>query len=352
MVGPFRVSLFVQVLHVFNKVLRMFTFHKSRDKQEPLFFIGEKAVYTQFKKEDKIRIPPFRDAKNYLISEEFRERYGLSRNEAKELKSSIHSDIVPETKLKTKFYEIRRDLNQRLYNEIDLRGSESEIHWQFPKDITQWPTSILTIGSSGVGKTWLVRSWIEEALKRKKKRSFIYISPEFEIDATLKKLRNNKRWQKHFTGIDVSDKAFRDASQGTPEAWWDEVIWPVIDNATPGTCVVLDDSPDAVVYRQLQKFLIKYLRTGRHRKVGVVSLQHSVRGGKWTSQAFSSVKTVVLFPRGGGKGKIIDFLTETVGVTRKKANQLCELFAESGRWMAIHSWSPVVLYGSKYAIWV
>ena len=330
----------------------MFTFKRSKDKQEPIFYIGEKPVYTQFKKDEKLRIPPFRDSKKYLDSDEFRERYNLSRGEAKLLKTSLHSDIVPESKLKAKFYEVRRDLNQRLYNEIDLRGTNKEIHWKFPQDPKQWGTTSLIIGSSGVGKTHLVRSWLEEALKRKKKRKFIYVSPEFEVDETLKKLRNNKRWKNYFKGIDVSDKAFKEAEQGSSEDWWDQVIFPILNNAEEGTTIVLDDAPDAVVYKQLQKFLIKYLRTGRHRKVAVVSLQHNVRGGKWTSQSFSSVKTVVLFPRGGGKGKIVDFMTETLGLTRRKATELCEMFSESGRWMAINSWSPVILYGPRLAMWV
>jgi len=328
----------------------MFTYHNT--KREPMFYIGEKPVYTQFKKEESKRIPPFRDSQKYLDSDEFRERYSLSRQDATILKKSIRSNIVPDSKLKSKFYEVRRDLNTRLYSELDLRGTDKEISWKYPRDTKQWPTTSLVIGSSGVGKTHLVLSWIEEALKRKKKRKFIYISPEFEVDETLKKLRNNKRWKNYFRGVDVSDKAFKDAEQGTPGDWWDEVIFPVLDNAEPGSCVILDDAPDSVVYKQLQTFLIKYLRTGRHRKVGVVSLQHNVRGGKWTSQSFSSVKNIVLFPRGGGKGKQVEFLNETLGLTRRKATQLCEMFGESGRWMAIHSWSPVVLYGPKYAVWV
>jgi hypothetical protein len=54
----------------------MFTYKRTKDKQDPLFYIGEKPVYTQFKKDDKLRIPPFRDTKKYLDSDEFRERYG------------------------------------------------------------------------------------------------------------------------------------------------------------------------------------------------------------------------------------------------------------------------------------
>ena len=150
----------------------------------------------------------------------------------------------------------------------------------------------------------------------------------------------------------MSDKAFKESDKGSAEAWWSDVIYPILDQAEPGTTIVLDDAPDSVIYKQLQKFLIKYLRTGRHRKVAIASIQHNVRGGKWTSQSYSSVKNIFLFPRGGGKGKIVEFLNETVGLTRRRAMQLVELFGESGRWMGIHSWSPVVLYGPQYAIWI
>ena len=56
--------------------------------------------------------------------------------------------------------------------------------------------------------------------------------------------------------------------------------------------------------------------------------------------------------RAGGRGKIVDFLHELTGLSLKKAHALAELFGESGRWMSIHNWSPVVLFGPKYAIWV
>ena len=64
---------------------------------------------------------------------------------------------------------------------------------------------------------------------------------------------------------------------------------------------------------------------------------YAVLGGQWGDE---------------GKGKIVDFMTETLGLTRRQAIDICEQFSESGRWMAIHSWSPVVLYGPKLAMWV
>ena len=219
-------------------------------------------------------------------------------------------------------------------------------------DKKEWPGSSIVIGSSGVGKTHLVKSWIEESLKRKrKKRKFIYVSPEFSVDETLQKLRGSIRYQDYFKGLDVSDEALKEADKNV-ETWWREDIKAKLDAAEAGTTVVLDDAPDSPVYRELREFLTRYLRTGRHKKVGVVSIQHNVRGGKWTSQSFSSVKNVILFPRGGGKGKQVDFLNETVGLSRRKAREIIDIVSEDSRWLAIHMWSPTVIYSEKYAVFV
>jgi hypothetical protein len=328
----------------------MFTF-KKQDKN-PLFYIDDKPVYTVFKKDSKLRIRPFRDSKKYLDSDEFRERYNLTRKESTELKKAIRSDIVPENNLKGKFYHIRRDLNQRLFTEIDLRGTDHKITWRFPDNVKEWPGTSIIIGSSNSGKTYKILSEIEEALRRPKKRKFVYVSPELNVDTTLKKILNNKRWINYFQGVDVSDDAFKESEKATPDEWWHDSIKPILLEQNPGTCIVLDDAPDSPIHKYLQKFLIKYLRTGRHKKIGVSSIQHNVRGGKWTSQSFSSVKFVSLFVRGSGKGKMVEFLYETLGVGRKKARILVDIFGESGRSMTIHQWSPTIIFGDKYAVWV
>ena len=56
----------------------MFTFQSEKTK-EPLFFIGDKGVYTSFEKDHNKRIPPYRDTEKFLDSENFREEYDLSR---------------------------------------------------------------------------------------------------------------------------------------------------------------------------------------------------------------------------------------------------------------------------------
>jgi len=71
----------------------MFTFKKPRPEQNPMFFINDKPVFTQFRKDDKLRIPPFKDSQNFLESDGFREHYIVT--EAKKLKS-------PKSKIATK----------------------------------------------------------------------------------------------------------------------------------------------------------------------------------------------------------------------------------------------------------
>jgi hypothetical protein len=328
----------------------MFTFTKQTTP--PIFFINDQPVYTTFQKDEKIRIRPFRDSSKYLDSDNFRERYTLSKRESTELKKAIQSNIAPDNALKGKFYHIRRDLNERLFTEIDLRGTDKEISWKYPVDIHAWSESSISIGSSGVGKTRREIDAIVEALKRSRKRKFVYVSPEFHLDNTLKKLRNSKRWSKWFEGVDISDEGYKDSERATPDEWWALDIEPILTQQKPGTHIVLDDLRDSVLHKHLQRFLVKYLRTGRHRGIGVTSIQHSIRGGKYTSQSFSSVKWVTLYPRGGGKGKQVEFLYETVGIGRRKARQLVDIFGEGGRWMTIHQWSPTIIFGKQYALFV
>ena len=329
----------------------MFTFQKQ--DYDPIFYVDDKPVYTLFTKDDKKRIPPFRNPGTYLDSNDFLESFNLSRSEGKILKQAIRKDTVPEGLLKSKFYSIRKELNARLFTTIDLRDTKHKISWKFPQNPKQWPTTMIVIGSSGVGKTHLMVQMITEALKRRRKRKFVYVSPELNIDTTLKKLVNNKRYRNFFRGIDIGDEEFKEWQtenmEGTPEMWWEKTIKPILTSLEPGTFVVLDDSPDSVLAKFIRPWLIKMLRTGRHKSIGLSSIQHNIRGGKWTSQSFSSVKWVHLFPRGGGKGLIVEFLNEQQGLQRKKGRDYVELFGEEGRWMTIHQWSPPVLFGPKYA---
>ena len=94
----------------------MFTY---KEHGAPLFFIDDKPVYTTFDRDPKLRIPPHRGGK-YLQSDEFLEAFNLSKSDARVLREAIQKNVAPEGSLKTKFYEVRRALNRRLFTTIDL----------------------------------------------------------------------------------------------------------------------------------------------------------------------------------------------------------------------------------------
>ena len=127
---------------------------------------------------------------------------------------------------------MRKDLNDKLFTQIDLRGTKHEITWRFPDKQKEWPTTQIIIGSSGVGKTHKIISEIIEAMTRRRKRKFIYMSPELNIDKTLKKVVNSKKFEKWFEGIDIGDDAFdewrtENEGGGTAEEKKKSVHWLV-----------------------------------------------------------------------------------------------------------------------------
>ena len=111
--------------------------------------------------------------------------------------------------------------------------------------------------------------------------------------------------------------------------------------------VVLDDPKDSLAAMPLLKWQNTAYRTLRHKDVGMTSIQHSMRGGRWSSQAYSSVKFVHTFPRGSGKGKLVDYLSKDIGVTLRKAREYVNRFADQGRIMTIRMHSPACLIGPK-----
>ena len=226
----------------------------------------------------------------------------------------------------------------------------------FPDDPKEWTKHIIKIGSTGVGKTYHSVSRALHNLQgpRKKRRHFTYCSTELEHDITLKKLLS-KRYEKWVTGVDTSQEGYDEWAEnentGTSvEDWFDETIRPALESTPSGGHIWLDDSRDSPAHKQLLKWQNKAFRTLRHKNVGITSIQHSIRGNQWTSQSYSSVYGVMLFPSGSGKGKINRFLADDVGVGIRKARELTRTFAAGGRTLFVRMHSPGCLIGDRYLV--
>ena len=291
------------------------------------------------------------DVSNYIGSEDFRDYYKLSVLGSQAIAEALkRGKDVPQGKLglQNKFFTVKKDLERKLYTEMDLGDSKQLLRVDFPSDKNEWSGLHITIGSSGSGKTYHTVAMIKANLHgpRKDRRQFVYASTELHKDTTLKALMG-ERYRPYMQGIDLSDTAFKDSEAGNVEEWFARDMLPILDNVAPHGHIVLDDPRDSPASLQLMRWQNTAYRTLRHSGVGMTSIQHSMRGGRWSSQAYSSVKFVHTFPRGAGKGKLVDYLSKDVGVNLREAREYVQRFADSGRVMTIRLHSPACLIGPK-----
>ena len=93
------------------------------------------------------------DVEPYLKSTEFRNYYRLHPNTAKVIADALlkdrplDEDIQKSTQ--TKYWAVKKDLESKLYNEMDLNGSEQFIRLDFPKNKKEWSGLHICIGCSG-----------------------------------------------------------------------------------------------------------------------------------------------------------------------------------------------------------
>ena len=312
-----------------------------------------KPLYWLPKKNKKYRMG-VDDASEFLKSDEFRIRYRLSHKEQDDLQECLLRDNCPEGGLVKRFYEIRADLENRLFTEMEL-GESQYLRVDLPDNKKEFSKHWILIGSTNVGKSTFA---LQQALQSVRgpntgKRQIVWASSELEDDKSIKPLlaQGLKKW---VTTIDTSQEAFdewvgEEEHSGGIQEWFNEEIKPHLV-PDKGGHVFLDDSPDSPAGKQLMNFQNRAFRTLRHKGVGVTSLQHKIRGGQYTSQAFSSVSHVIFFPRGGGKGNLIKFLADDIGFGIRKSRELVAAFSEGGRWFAVRLWAPGALIGPRLCI--
>ena len=331
-------------LHKTDEAIEIARLYNSENDRNP------EPVYWHPRKEERFKMG-VRDVKTFLTSEKFRDYYKLSVLEAQSIASALQkSKDVPDGRkgIQNKFFKVKKDLEKRLYTEMDLGDSSQFLRVDFPVKKDEWSGLHITIGSSGSGKTFHTSDLILRNLKgpRSQRRQFVYASTELNKDKTIKKLLQ-ERFRPWVSGIDMSDEAFEESESNTPEEWFKKDMLPILKSVPPGGHIVLDDPKDCVAAPFLLRWQNTAYRTLRHQNVGLTSIQHSMRGGRWSSQAYSSVKYVHTFPRGSGKGKLVDYISKDIGTTLKEAREYVQRFADNGRIMTVRMHSPACLIGPK-----
>ena len=286
------------------------------------------------------------DSLDSFNTERFRDKFKLSQGQAVEIIDHLKKKTTPEGGLQAKFFKVKKYLDLSLYQEMNVSNSNQKIMVDFP-DGGKWAATMLVCAGSGNGKTWFLKEMAKRCMlgKAKNCRDFLWISNEYEIDKTIDELKHMK-YQKHFRGIDISDGAFESSDSHTPDEFFKKEVEPAIDGLPERGVVIVDDSMDSVISRQMRKKINKLLRTGRHVNRGLCYILHAIKAGLDSTQASSSCRYYVVFPK-SSKGKIVEFLREQ-GLTMSEARQQVADFGDcKSRAMIVRLHAPNALINEQ-----
>ena len=255
--------------------------------------------------------------------------------------------------LRSEYWLLKKKYENALRNEIYL-GDQDDMYFEhnLPRDRNTWGGTFTLIGNSGAGKTyWCVQLLMRylRATKPHARRTIIWASPEWEIDKTLKPLKD-KRFAFNVIGIDVSQQELKKTGMDSA-TFYTTKIDSILEKHGEHAIVVLDDFMDAAggLTPFLRKAYNNLLRTARHKVTSVVSLVHSYASGKYTSTAIQSNKFLVFFPR-SQKNRLILFMRDHLHMSVPEAKELVQRFAKLDRYVVIRMHSPVAMYNSKYLL--
>jgi hypothetical protein len=274
----------------------------------------------------------------------FRDSFELNQEEANEIRSCMEKGGVC-TRFQKKYFRVKRHIQDHLNESMDLQGTGEKFEVLFPDKCDSYGWCHLYNGGTGSGKTHALKMKIETNLNRAKKhrRKFLYFSPEWDCDDTLKSLRADK-YREYITGIDVSDRSYKEGEYASPEQFFQQEIQARVDRAQPGTCICFDDSCDFAEGTQdmVRRLITKLLRVGRHSRLGICYCLHRLRHGQWSQQATSSCQHIICFMR-SNKHKIRDYLNKEFGVPMTKCRELVHKFSQAGRASYIRLHTPQML---------
>lgn len=269
--------------------------------------------------------------------------------------SMIDEGAEPEVgePLRSEFWDIKKVYERALRREMYL-GDQNDLRFElnFPRDKTKWGGTFTCVGNSGAGKTrWVVDLCIRylRATKPHARRTILWLSPELEIDKTLKPLLH-KRYAFNVIGIDISQQALKKSGMDGA-TYYQTKIADILENQGENAIIVMDDYMDGArgLVPYLQKAYNTMLRTARHRVTSVISLVHSYASGKFTSQALQSNKFIVFFPR-SQQNRLIMFMRDHLMMSVPEAKELVQRFAKLDRYLVIMMHSPVCMFNSKYLL--
>ena len=254
---------------------------------------------------------------------------------------------------RSEYWEVKKVFERALRDEIYL-GDKDDLYFEhnLPRDKETWGGTFTLIGNSGAGKTyWCVQLLMRylRATKPHARRTIIRVSPEVDIDTSLKPLKD-KRFAFNVIFVDVSQQELKKTGMDSA-TYFHNKIDELLEKHGDHAIIVLDDFMDAAsgLTPLLRHMYNNLLRTARHRVTSVVSLVHSYASGKYTSTAIQSNKFLVFSPR-SQKNRLILFMKDHLHMSVPEAKILVHRFARLDRYVVIRMHSPVAMYNSKYLL--
>ncbi len=287
-------------------------------------------------------------------TEHLRDKLKLTRPQASILFEHLKNESEPEanSKFTSKFFKLKKFVTDALYSEMDLSDQpDLKFVSDFPDKKKDWPASELVAGASSSGKTYYIKEKVLRNLKGPpgKRRQFLFISNEFDMDDTLAELRKPK-YKKWVHGIDVSDDSIQasiEENDYSIEEYFKREIRQVVYDLPPGSVIIADDLEDSLIKKPMFDLINRALRTFRHRKVGIMYILHRIRSGKLSSQGHQSVKYITVFPK-SQRGKILDLFIENGQSKREAVRNLEDFKLSKSRSVSLHMFNPTCLISEEY----
>lgn len=278
-------------------------------------------------------------------TERFRDRFELTGEQSRDIFGGIKQNTVVEHH-QSKFFLVKRHIRDRLLQEMDVSDTTQQFVVDFDENL-EHSGHLLAVSSTGGGKTFFCGQMVIRNLDGPKalRRHFLVISAEWHGDKSLAALKHDK-YREYVTGVDVSEDSLKNSQFSSAQEFFDNEVKIRCENLPRGAVVLFDDNMDSCCPSQLRVLINRMLRVSRHQGVSIMVILHSIRSGTWSSQAYNSIRWLVLFPR-AQRNKIIQYLNKDIGMPLQEARRVIREFAQVSRTMIVRIQAPECLIGSQ-----
>lgn len=212
---------------------------------------------------------------------------------------------------------------------LDPKGRLDEIRAQGTKDFfpcfetgSEHNTRIYISGKTGSGKTTFANRAVKE-IKNRHPRKKIYLVSPYEEDKSMDK--------------DIGPEITR-----LPPGNHDVAEFP-------DSIIIFDDIDsfkDDKIKKETYSFCNAALQSGRHHRVDVIFINHTLKNHQWTKYVIQECNYYVMFPGAGNEAQIGAFCKDYCGLTTKAVKQIKRTY--NSRWVVVCAQYPTFIITQRH----